>query len=40
MGAIRHDWQREEIMALNALPFIDLLFHAPDRRFYDAAVNG
>jgi biotin synthase len=27
-GAIRHDWTREEIRALFALPFPDLIFHA------------
>jgi len=27
-GAIRHDWTREEIRALFALPFPDLMFHA------------
>jgi biotin synthase len=27
-GAVRHDWTREEIRALFALPFPDLMFHA------------
>ncbi len=28
MSAVRHDWSREEILALFDLPFNDLLFHA------------
>src|SRR5271166_371072 len=27
-GAVRHDWTREEIAALFALPFADLMFRA------------
>ncbi len=27
-GALRHDWTRQEIAALFALPFSDLLFQA------------
>lgn len=35
---IRHDWRRDEIHALYALPFMDLVFQAQSvhRRFFDA----
>lgn len=36
-GAIRHDWQREEILGLFSLPFNDLLFraHTVHRQYFD-----
>ena len=36
-GVVRHDWTREQIQALFALPFNDLLFraHSVHRRFHD-----
>lgn len=36
--ALRHDWQREEILGLFGRPFMDLLFEAQQvhRRFHDA----
>ncbi len=36
-GAIRHDWQLDEVLALYALPFNDLLFtaHSIHRRHFD-----
>ena len=36
-GDLRHDWSREEVEALFALPFNDLLFQAQTvhRRYFD-----
>ncbi|QJE72293.1 biotin synthase BioB [Aerophototrophica crusticola] len=38
-GAVRHDWTRDEVAALFALPFPELLFRAQaeHRRFFDPA---
>ena len=37
LGQIRHDWQREDIAALFAMPFNDLLFEAQNvhRQHFD-----
>ncbi len=37
LGAVRSDWTREEVSALFALPFADLVFHAQSvhRRYFD-----
>jgi len=39
LGIVRHDWTRDEVRALFALPFPELIFHAQSihRRHFDPA---